>query len=153
MHSLQNAPRPQADLFATSNRHSCQHAFSSGRISTSKRLAQTHHIQQLRQQRKLQVVQAAAATDVGTKAVQAIKKSVGGDVFVAGTVMVLVSKCKTVTLHRCHVPMEGMFDVPLGLQVAMVNSQHESCRSSCVTAIKSLQVGQSQTAGPIQNQI
>ena len=92
MHSLQHAPRPQANLFATSNRQSCQHAFSSGRISNSKRLAQTRHAQQLRQQRKQQVVQAAAATDVGTKAVQAIKKSVGGDVFVAGTAMLFVSK-------------------------------------------------------------
>jgi len=81
MHQVQ-VPKPESIVACHGHAHS--HAFSSGCISTSKQ--QLRYRQHLRLKRRggRHLVLAAAATDVGTRAVQAIKKSVGGDVFVAG---------------------------------------------------------------------
>jgi hypothetical protein len=82
MHKTQ---APQTTLVA-SHRHAHRHAFSSGRAMTCKRQAQRRQQIRVNTSRGHNPVLAVAASDVGTKAVQAIKKSVGGDVFVAGDV-------------------------------------------------------------------
>lgn len=85
MNLLQSAHTTRPDVYFASNARACCHAFSSGSISSFRRLAQRRHVSHVSKQRGRQIVHAAAATDVGAKAVQAIKKSVGGDIFVAGT--------------------------------------------------------------------
>ena len=62
-------------------------AFSSDRISTSRK-AQSRRQRQTRcARRQSTVVLAAAATDVASSTVQAIKKTIGGDIFVAGATL------------------------------------------------------------------
>lgn len=83
---MQSAHTTRPDVyFASNSRPAVAHAFSSGSVASCRRLAQRCHVSHVSKQRGRQIVHAAAATDVGTKAVQAIKKSVGGDIFVAGT--------------------------------------------------------------------
>ena len=62
-------------------------AFSSNRISTGRK-AQSRSQRQTRcARRQSAVVLAAAATDVASSTVQAIKKTIGGDIFVAGATL------------------------------------------------------------------
>lgn len=81
----QAAHTPRLDAFLPCKTHACHHAFSSGSVATTRRHARRCLIPRVNKQREGLVVCAAAATDVGAKAVQSIKKSVGGDVFVVGT--------------------------------------------------------------------
>ncbi|KAA6429783.1 MAG: hypothetical protein FRX49_00215 [Trebouxia sp. A1-2] len=83
MNVMHKTQTPQTTLVA-SHRHARRHAFSSGRAMTCKRQAQRRQQVRANTGRGHNAVLAVAALDVGTKAVQAIKKSVGGDVFVAG---------------------------------------------------------------------
>ena len=85
MNVMHKTQAPQTALVA-SHRHAHRHAFSSGRAMTCKRQAQRRQHVRANTGRGHIPVLAVAASDVGTKAVQAIKKSVGGDVFVAGDV-------------------------------------------------------------------
>jgi len=85
MNVMHKTQAPQTTLVA-SQRHAHRHAFSSGRAMTCKRQAQRRQNVRANTGRGYNPVLAVAASDVGTKAVQAIKKSVGGDVFVAGDV-------------------------------------------------------------------
>ncbi|KAL3138363.1 hypothetical protein ABBQ32_006166 [Trebouxia sp. C0010 RCD-2024] len=80
----QAAHTPRLDAFLPCKTHACHHAFSSGSVATTRRHARRCLIPRVNKQREGLVVCAAAATDVGAKAVQSIKKSVGGDVFVVG---------------------------------------------------------------------
>lgn len=84
MSAMNTAQVPKAQCVVAGHRRAHPRAFSSGQVSTCKR--RTQHRQQAKVNRDHGhiAVRAVAATDVGTKAVQAIKKSVGGDVFVAG---------------------------------------------------------------------
>ena len=84
MNLLQSAHTPRLDVFVACNRRACPHALSSG-SNPATRLPQRCRTLHLNKQRGPQIVYAAAATDVGAKAVQSIKKSVGGDIFVAGS--------------------------------------------------------------------
>lgn len=85
MNVMHKTQAPDATLVA-SHRHAHRQAFSSGRAMTCKRQAQRRQHVRANTTRGPNPVLAVAASDVGTKAVQAIKKSVGGDVFVAGDV-------------------------------------------------------------------
>ena len=127
-------------MIVASNTRACHHAFSSGSISYPKGLARRCHTVRVDKQRTTQIVYAAAATDIGTKAVQAIKKSVGGDIFVAGRSSSIMFNTYRKDF-RCHA-MTGYktYAFVIDVQVAMVRSQHGSCRSCYVTALKSLQV-------------
>ena len=139
MNLLQAAHTPRSDVIVASNTRACQHAFSSGSISYPKTLSRRCHTVRVNKQRATHIVHAAAATDIGTKAVQAIKKSVGGDIFVAGRS--LSCQVHTAKESRCHALIGYKTDAfSTDVQVAMVKSQHGSCRSSYVTALKSLQV-------------
>ena len=61
-----------------------RNAFTSGSSPAAKRPVQhCAHVQRSRRASR-SLIRATAATDTGTRAIQAIKKSVGGDVFVAG---------------------------------------------------------------------
>ena len=126
-------------MVVASYTRACHHAFSTGSISSPRRLARRCHTIHVNKQRAPQIVYAAAATDVGTKAVQAIKKSVGGDIFVAGRSVSHVNYVLKIHFVSRHNPLHDGC-ICTGVQVAMVKSQHGSCRSCYVTASKSLQV-------------
>lgn len=84
MNAMRSSKISAADSIVACHRHAQRHAFSCGRVPTNKRQSQQLQHIRLSRQRGHTSVSAAAATDIGTRAVQSIKKSVGGDVFVAG---------------------------------------------------------------------
>ena len=109
--AMQNLKVPKA-ASAVACHGRCQahsKAFSSGRTPTSKRQFRYRQDHQLGRQRNHRPVLAAASTDIGTKAVQAINKSVGGDIFVAGTVYFPAE----LQLERCAMRSRSSSELPL----------------------------------------
>lgn len=105
-------------------------AFSSDRVCVGKKVQNSKRRRQTHARRRNAIVLAAAATDVATTTVQAIKKSVGGDIFVAGAIWTSNSDCAAVFNQSQHVML---------LQEAADNCQLASFRSSSEMASRLLQ--------------